>query len=121
MKVTSFFVSQQLAEAGFKGKINYFYNKDGKKLNYHHYEWKSIEDLDIISFDLETILDALPEKIKTGFDRTPQSKFYFDKKCFGYAKEPKIEFQFYSSVQKNESLADCAARLWLMLKKEGLV
>jgi hypothetical protein len=71
--------------------------------------------------DLETLLDVLPEKIKVGIDRTPQSKFYFDKISFGYAKEPKIEFQFYCRIQENESLADTAGRLIIWLYEENLI
>jgi len=127
-KTTNYEISKKLAEIGFKAG------------NWAEYVWAKDEDGDIgcetkgviglrwgkheelcESYDLETLLDALPEKIKVGIDRTPQSKFYFDKISFGYAKEPKIEFQFYCRIQESESLADTAGRLIILLESKNLI
>jgi hypothetical protein len=126
-KTTNYEISKKLAEIGFRtetekcwAKIRHSVSSEFNLVNldfqvpHHCDEW-------VLSYDLETLLDALPEKIKVGIDRTSQSKFYFDKISFGYAKEPKIEFQFYCRIQENESLADTAGRLIILLHENNLI
>lgn len=136
MKTTNYEISKQLAEAGFRAKTDFCW-----------YEYKTIngspninlcyigDDCDFDSkpmqpplderstlcFDLETILEALPPKIARGEGRSPTSSFIFTKNGMGYAQKPQIEFQEFINRQVNESLADTVAKLWLKLKKEGLV
>jgi hypothetical protein len=121
-KTTNYEISKKLAEIGFNKETNFYYRKTDKELFINTPpNLKDPEEFFLKSYDLETLLNALPEKIKVGIDRTPQSKFYFDKISFGYAKEPKIEFQFYCRIQENESLADTAGRMWLKLKEKEIV
>jgi hypothetical protein len=129
-KTTNYEISKKLAEIGFRAECSYFYfhsdNNNYEASSLEAFGYDKISDCDIEdkyypAYDLETLLDALPEKIKVGIDRTSQSKFYFDKISFGYAKEPKIEFQFYCRIQKNESLADTAGRLIIELYNNNLI
>ena len=130
MNTTSFLISKQLAEAGFESAINWAWIElNGDLLRIHlsqfHLAHPKLEK--IIAYDLETILEALPPKIKN------KNKFLDDWQL-EITKEW-IEYYYYYSFQSdvnkdsmfsciklhNESLADTAARMWLKLKQEGLV
>jgi hypothetical protein len=120
-KTTNYEISKKLAEIGFDKETNFYFTEiapDKFKAEYYSNNNKYFL---LKSYDLEILINALPEKIKVGIDRTPQSKFYFDKISFGYAKEPKIEFQFYCRIQENESLADTAGRMIILLHEKNLI
>lgn len=92
MKTTNYEISKQLVEAGFKGETNTTKAMLGTK--------------DYPAFHLETILEKLPKNYLLRSDWM---------ECF-------LCGDFHGTKrQDNESLADTAARLWLKLKKEGLV
>jgi hypothetical protein len=120
-KTTNYEISKKLAEIGFDKETNFYFTEIAPDKFKAEYYTNNNKYFLLKSYDLETLLDALPEKIKVGIDRAPQSKFYFDKISFGYAKEPKIEFQFYCRIQKSESLADTAGRLIILLESKNLI
>jgi hypothetical protein len=120
-KTTNYEISKKLAEIGFDKETNFYFTEiapDKFKAEYYSNNNKYFL---LKSYDLEILINALPEKIKVGIDRPPQSKFYFDKISFGYAKEPKIEFQFYCRIQENESLADTAGRMIILPHEKNLI
>jgi len=126
-KTTNYEISKKLSEIGFNAGTDYLCVEDGGEIScvnkFHFSDYFRFGKALCKSYNLETLLDALPEKIKVGESRyrTPQSKlFYFDK-IIGYAKEPKIEFQFYCRIQENESLADTAGRLIILLESKNLI
>lgn len=123
MKITSYEISNQLAEAEFKAETDFYWEKwnQGEPELLHEKEQTPNLIEQVPAYDLETILDALPPKIARGEGRSPTSSFIFTKNGMGYAQKPQIEFQEFINRQENESLADTAAKLWLKLKKEGLV
>ena len=132
MKITSYEISKQLAEAGFAeagsdASPNWscwaWVKLNGDLLGLHLSQFHLVDPKleKIAAYNLETILDALPPKIARGEGRSPTSSFIFTKNGMGYAQKPQIEFQEFINRQENESLADTAAKLWLKLKKEGLV
>jgi hypothetical protein len=122
-KTTNFEISKKLAEIGFKAKTvtekcwvkprmstyDYF------TLTNFYFQVPAYYDDWFPSYDLETLLNALPEKIKVGIDRTPQSKLYFDKISFG-----NINF-FINRTQENESLADILGRFIIYLHEKNLI
>ncbi|MEY3429382.1 MAG: hypothetical protein RI930_209 [Pseudomonadota bacterium] len=92
MRTTNYKISKQLAEAGFEGETNTTKAMLGTR--------------DYPAFHLETILEKLPKNYLLRSDWM---------ECF-------LCGDFHGTRrQKNESLADTAAKLWLKLKKEGLV
>lgn len=92
MKTTNYEISKQLAEAGFEGETNTTKAMLGTK--------------DYPAFHLETILEKLPKNYLLRSDWM---------ECF-------LCGDFHGTRrQENESLTDTAAKLWLKLKKEGLV
>ena len=126
-KTTNFEISKKLAEIRFKAKAEKCWAKIkhsvSSEFNLVNLDFSVPLNCDewVLSYDLETLLNVLPEKIKVGIDRTPQSKLYFDKISFGYAKEPKIGFQFYYRIQENESLADTVGRWIILLHEKNLI
>jgi hypothetical protein len=92
MKTTNYEISKQLAEAGFEGETNTTKAMLGTR--------------DYPAFHLETILEKLPKNYLLRSDWM---------ECF-------LCGDFHATKrQEDESLADTAAKLWLKLKKEGLV
>ena len=123
MKTTNYKISKQLAEIGFKQRstIGWFTSKCGGGGRFNVPDGiKSGYNLECYSFDLETILEALPKEIK---------KLHFwatwstssDCYIFGYIDGIVRNTELETATEENESLADTAAKLWLKLKKEGLV
>jgi len=118
MKTTNYEISKQLAEAGFKAKSIFGWHVDGKECA-PSYPLSPTATGYFWSYDLETILQALPESVK--FDNK-WAWFEMDKNFIIYEftdEDNTCLFDFHK--QENESLADTAARLWLKLKERGLV
>ena len=99
MKTTSYKISKQLKEAGYVGKT-----------------------------DLETMLDALPSVIERkgwGNDiyfKMNKNGFWYENSCSCDSSEYcPLETYYHIDRQKNESLADIAGKMWLLLKEKGMV
>lgn len=122
MKTTNYLISKQLAEAGFSeqvGFLDYYFNTD-KELRHRdqeNYLDGQNTEVDCFSYDLETILEALPRGLRVDgkywelglhFREFGKSISYNDGSIAVYLEE-------------NESLADTVAKMWLKLKHEGLV
>ena len=100
MKTTNYEISKQLAEAKFKA--NQVWNQEGKFWGY----------------DLETILEVLPDLIRSP-DSPPHlcNPLFVSKKGVGYDYASGLT----SIREENESLADVAAKMWLKLKENNLI
>jgi hypothetical protein len=140
MKTTSYKISKQLAEAGFKAKTDFcwyrYNNLDGSpniELSYigDNCDMDSkpmqppLDERATLCFDLETILEALPRFIKCG-GYSYCLIFWFGGGWLYYEliEEPTEGIDFFKleiEKDKNESLADTAARLWLQLKENGII
>ena len=96
MKTTSYEISKKLKEAGFDAEGDFSYRVPD-----------SLNDLK--AYSLETILDALPKINKQEYFLCSGGVGYLNDDCIAVGKE------------KNESLADTAGKLWLMLKDKGMV
>jgi hypothetical protein len=135
-KTTSYEISKKLKEAGFDVKSDFYWVKTEKnniQLDFVESEvgcfqagWEYIE-----AYDLETLLDALPDSIPYKeyrntlwyylFLRNNTVGYYYE--CNEYMDNYRMGdgiFEF-SKLSPNESLADTAGRMWLMLKEKGII
>jgi len=116
MKTTSFLISKKLAEIGLP---------QGQFLCNKHGRWiadfgNDLEDGDFWAYDLETILEALPETIANAkLDRIEAFEMRKTHLLYDCLHTDKPDFICYK--QENESLADCAARLLILLHEKGLI
>lgn len=110
MKTTNFEISKKLKEAGFEAETDfYWYCYDNGQ------QMRHIADADgkgnVKAYDLETLLDALPKINK---------QEYSTLLCSGgivYLNDDYISV----GKEKNESLADTAGKMWLLLKEKGVL
>ena len=128
MKTTNFEISKKLKEAGFEAEGDFGYTVPD-----------SLNDLK--AYSLETLLDALPDSIQYKkykssdwyylFLRAP-SRFSETNKTLGYYCECNEYMDNYrmgeedgifefSKLSPNESLADTAGRLLLLLHEKNLI
>lgn len=137
MKTTNYEISKQLAGAGFKGKhdFSWYKNESGKKLlNYGRCGTVTFQDseeriLDYYeycfpAYDLETILEALPESVNLPESVKFKDKWFWfemDKNSIIYEEPDNGICLFHIHINQYESFADAAAKMWLKLKQEELV
>ena len=151
MKTTSYEISKKLKEAGFEADADYnFIERNNQKVFLRNI--KELTDIELMneigvfikSYDLETLLNALPDSItrehkskEDGEVREFRERLIIEKKEIRYscddienADDANRYYQEYGYMQEfsihnfkldNESLADTAGRMWLMLKEMGLV
>ena len=132
MKTTSYEISKQLAEAGFEAETEFYcvkWNEGEPELVHESQQTPNLIE-SVPAWDLETILEALPKNIITYPDEKiteqPIEKLRLEMDEIGYYFSDKDDYGrdncfTYLHREESESLADCAARLWLKLKQEGLV
>ena len=120
MKKTSYETSKKLAEAGFKAETDFYWVKwnAGEPELVHEKEQTPALIEKVGAWDLETILEALPAKLTHG-KLTSRPQISYDRNDFWKVYYPLSEYEVNGG--SSESLADTAAKLWLKLKKEGLV
>jgi len=117
MKVTNYENSKRLAEIWFKAPHCGGWFAEGG------FTFDISADFDWAAYDLETILEALPDSLNhLGFE----TQLELTKDAIGYyATEGDEESGFAIAVEiskkENESLADCAARLLIMLFEKKLI
>lgn len=122
MKTTSYEISKKLKEAGFEDSYIYAWYSDSEGLPWiqeirhakptvvNKYGEEVKLTFSAPAYDLETILDALKQTGKRIMIVVKSDIWGIN---FNY------EFNIYS--KENESLADTAGRMWLLLKEKGLV
>lgn len=116
MKTTNFEISKKLKEAGFEAETDYnFIERNNQKVFLINIkELSGIEIMNEIgvlikSYDLETILDALPKINKQEYLLCSGGIAYLNDDYISIGRE------------KNESLADTAGRLLLLLHEKNLI
>lgn len=121
MKTTNYEISKQLKEAKFAYEYDCGYTPRGKLIDIQ--EQMGAYHIQVPSFCLETIVDALPLKIggygyfSIGVRKDNPSMPF----AVGYNLECDEDYGIlFCDKIKNESLADTAARLWLKLKEKGI-
>lgn len=145
-KTTSYEISKKLKETGFDAQSSFFWCRLDKDLIRIHISQSYCvpESFDKIkAYDLETILDALPDSItreykskENGEVKEFKEKLIIEKKEIRYscddienADDANRYFQEYGYMQDigvfkkfdENSLADTAGRMWLELKKKNLL
>lgn len=107
MKTTNYEISKQLAEAGFEAASETL-KHDPENFSF---------GARFRAYDLETILEALPEGISF-WDSWHELRIY--KNYFVYEKVSGIG-EYECVREENESLADAAARLLIKLHENDLI
>lgn len=141
MKVTSFEISKKLAEIGFYRKFpSKFYHQNlNQTLYYRTPQYRTPQSgysdkkgiLNIPAYDLETILDALPNQLVNEniffsrldfFLKISKDEIWYETECFCDSSEYcPVKRRMEIEKLKNESLADTAARLLIKLYEANLV
>lgn len=150
MKTTNFEISKKLKEAGFEAEADYnFIERNNQKAFLVNIkELSGIEIMNEIgvfikSYDLETIIDALPDSItrkykskEDGEVREFRERLIIEKEEIRYscddienADDANRFYQEYGYMQdisifkkfNDKSLADTAGKMWLLLKEKGVV
>ena len=137
-KTTSYEISKKLEEAGFSRQPFWIWTSEQCCAPYqtNHDGFRS--------YDLETLLDALPDSItreykskEDGEIKEFKERLIIEKEEIRYscddienADDANRYYQEYGYMQEfsihnfkfdNESLADTAGKMWLMLKEKGLI
>lgn len=122
MKTTNYENSKKLKEIGFKADTNFYWYCYDKGEECRHISEADGRG-DIKSFDLETILEALPKKIKPNGVTCRFEMFSFrdDSENELFSVGYMITRNFSVSSTKDESLADTAARLLILLIEKRVV
>jgi len=115
-KTTNYEISKKLAEIGFNQQTDFYWYcyDDGKGVRH-------IADADgkgnFKSYDLETLFDALPETIRNN------EELNLKKNEIGYFfwDSDEIFCSIGAHKQENESLADTAGRLIILLESKNLI
>ena len=130
MKTTSYEISKKLSKAGFgKGSaFAHFKNKCGREDIFYVFEGiKGGYEEEYFSYDLETILDALPAFIE--HNNITYDLWVWNKGIGYYPNYDKYSGEGVYNKENShigyflvdESLADTAGKMWLMLKEKGLI
>ena len=131
MKTTNYEISKKLEEAGFETYTEFYYVADAKCIS----QGNDAEDYELVhmdcgymqklkycfnypAYDLETILEALPENIAYKDFRL---WLLMDKRSIYYCFYDQRFEGLYAKIEENESLADTAARLLLLLAEKNII
>ena len=155
MKTTSYEISKKLEEAGFKASYIYAWYSDSEGLPWvqeiQHVKPTAInkygKEVKLTfmapAYDLETLLDALPDSItreykskEDGEIKEFKERLIIEKEEIRYscddienADDTNRYYQEYGYMQdisvfkkfNDNSLADMAGKMWLMLKQKGII
>ena len=129
MKTTSYEISKKLKEAGFDAQSSFFWCRLDKDLiRIHISQSHSVpESLDKIkAYDLETLLDALPAFIE--HNNITYDLWVWNNGIGYYPNYDKYSGEGVYNMENgiyefgdDESLADTAGKMWLLLKEKGLI
>lgn len=145
-KTTSYEISKKLKEAGFGKSSAFAHFKSKCGGGGIFYVWEGIKggyEKEFFSYDLETLLDALPDSItreykskQDGEVREFKERLIIEKEEIHYscddienADDANRYFNEYGYMQdislfkkfNDNSLADTAGKMWLLLKEKGMV
>jgi hypothetical protein len=136
-KTTNYEISKKLAEIGFKANAEKCWAKirhsvlsefDLVNLDFtvpqHCDEW-------VLSYDLETLLDALPSEIEIEnwggwkyyniYFKMNKNGLWYENLCNCDSSACPVEKYHYMEIIENESLADTAGRLIILLESKNLI
>jgi len=118
-KTTNYEISKKLSEIGFNKETNFYYRKTDKELFINTPpNLKDPEEFFLKSYDLETLLDALPKSIMGPDDSSPDfltlTKEYISYESY-FTRDIQVDLEL------NEALADTAGRMIILLHKQNLI
>jgi hypothetical protein len=130
-KTTNYEISKKLAEIGFDKETNFYYRKTDKELFINTPpDLKNSEEFFLKSYDLEILLDALPSRIETEnwggwiryiiYFRMNKNGLWYENLCWDSSACP-VEKHHYIKINENESLADIAGRMLILLHEKNLI
>lgn len=118
MKTTNYEISKKLAKIGFKAETIFCWQVDHINDDINLGCWSVIPNDRmphfeyILAYDLETILEALPESIEQDARIT---HLELNKNFIGYTSDTRDNDKLEMNKEKSESLANTAARLLILL------
>jgi len=123
MKTTSYEISKKLKEAGFKAETDYnFIERNNQKVFLRNI--KELTDIELMneigvfikSYDLETLINALKQTGKRIMIDVENDYWviYFNHESYK-------TILVNNKYSQDESLADTAGKMWLLLKDKGLI
>lgn len=143
MKTTNFEISKKLKEIGFEAEFNFHY-KATDHINLYDSGYEDYKERNTPSYDLETLINALPDKITREYKSTEdgtikefeerlvitKNEIYY--KCYDIGTEDDAneywrEYGYYAKFSEvvkdweDESLADTAGRLLIKLHEAGII
>lgn len=123
MKTTSYKISKKLAEIGFETKAMFYYHVNPNGTLSYIAPQIACSDvagiLNVKSYDLETILENLPEAIE---GLMLEMNLYFGFMQYAnYDGGEIVKIDFTINRNKDESLADTAARLLILLIDKTII
>jgi hypothetical protein len=120
-KTTNKETSKKLAEIGFNKETNFYFTEIAPDKFEAQYYTNNKEYLLLKSYDLETLLEALPNFIENG--NGTENCLVVDV-AFGeihYEGDCENDALFITTTRENESLADTAGRLLILLHEKNLI
>jgi hypothetical protein len=121
IKTTNYEISKQLAEIGFDKETNFYFTEIAPDKFKAEYYTNNKKYLLLKSYDLETLLEALPNFIENG--NGTENCLVVDV-AFGeihYEGDCENATLFITTTRENESLADTAGRLIIELYNNNFI
>ena len=131
MKTTSYEISKKLAEIGFKAETEKAFDNKGTLISCHRKicilreKSRNPKIYGLPAYDLETILEALPKQhdfFSRGIGKYELRIWYHENNMFiSYQNFDGFDKLLTLEQEKNEAVADIAARLLILLHEKGLI
>lgn len=121
MKVTNFEISKKLKEIGFEEETNYGWHKDNLESGPAEFPLSkyAFNTNYIKAYDLETLLDFLPKSINTN---TCSFEEYLQLNIDQMSYQNAFSTNYICvDREENESLADVAGRLLILLHEKEII
>jgi len=124
-KTTNYEISKKLAEIGFDKETNFYFTEIAPnkfKAEYYTNYTNNNKYFLLKSYDLETLLDALPSTIENIHFRMNKGGLWYENlsNCDSDQSCP-VESYCHIEIKNNESLADTAGRLIIELHEKNLI
>ena len=134
-KTTNYEISKKLAEIGFEAETHFSWIEECNFFRIENKNW--IENIGIgfkelfPAYDLETLLDALPSTIEIEnwggwkyyniYFKMNKNGLWYENLCNCDSSACPVEKYHYMEIIENESLADTAGRMIILLHEKNLI
>ena len=121
MKTTSYEISKKLEEAGFEADADYYWVEREERIvcvNAYVFSNYMIEGKKLCeAYDLETLLVAFPEETEIRISNLTKGRIFYLDSWWKNIRGNEASI----AIEENESFADTAGKMWLMLKERGII